>query len=505
MTPVHNRTAGQAPQVGDVISFSVESNFTDDNSNYPGHTAIVSATNVNSSGNGCITIMSENSGDPETATTTALSVGDWYVRRSRPSAPSGLVTTPYIEWLPLGGSTLGPAACSRPPGTRATTPCTWRPRGRATAWWCTGTPRPQQRLGEPDHRPGLRRTGAGLEPGSKTMDVAAEGASNSLVLYQTTSATSTTWTGKTIGQSDNAPALAWNPGNNSMYAAAQGTGNSLVLYWNAPATSATWTSKTIGQSDNAPALAWNSGNNSVSAAAQGASNSLVLYWNTPAVNGAWVNKTIGQAYAAPALAWNPGNSSFYAAAQGTGNSLVLFLNTPAVNGAWVSKTIGQADNAPALAWNTGNKTMYAAAQGTGNNLVLYWNTPAVNGAWVNKTSARPTTHPRWPGTRETVLLRRRPGHRQRPGPVLEHPRRQRHLGQQDHRPGVTARRNRAARKSAGVSGSRAPAPPYFADANHGPGPPRSRWRRTPPAPPRRRRSRASIPRLASLPAGRRPG
>jgi CHAP domain len=339
MTPVHNGTAGQAPQVGDVISFSVESNFTNDGGNYPGHTAIVSATNVNSSGNGSITIMSENYGDPETATTTALSVSDWSVQAIQTFGSGGLVTTPYIEWLPLGGGTA--------------------PAGgvHATAW----------------------------DPGNNSMYVAAEGPNHSLIVYWNTPAINNAWVSKTIGQAYAAPALAWNPGSKTMDVVAEGPSDSLVLYQTTSATSITWTGKTIGQSDNAPALAWNPGNNSMYAAVQGASNALVLYWNTPAINNDWPSKTIGQADNAPALAWNPGNNSMYAAVQGTGNSLVLYWNTPAVNGAWVNKTIGQAYAAPALAWNPGNNSFYAAVQGAGNSLVLYWNTPAINNAWVNKT------------------------------------------------------------------------------------------------------------------------
>jgi|GEM_PF-849404 len=108
MSPVHNGTAGDPPAVGDVISFSVESNFTDDGGYYPGHVAVVSASNVNSSGNGTIHILSENWA--EGAADTELSVSGWRVQPiTTGDSSGGYVSTPYIEWLPLkGGSTPPP-------------------------------------------------------------------------------------------------------------------------------------------------------------------------------------------------------------------------------------------------------------------------------------------------------------------------------------------------------------------------------------------------------------
>jgi len=100
INPVLNST-GQAPQVGNVISFSVESDFSTDMGTYPGHVGIVTASNVNSSGNGSITILSENwSG---TASTMSLTVTNWTVPAIQTQDSSGnSVTTPYVEWLPVG-------------------------------------------------------------------------------------------------------------------------------------------------------------------------------------------------------------------------------------------------------------------------------------------------------------------------------------------------------------------------------------------------------------------
>jgi hypothetical protein len=107
VTPIRNGS-GQAPAAGDVISFSVESNFTDDNGVYPGHTAIVSSSSVNAAGNGSITILSENWG--ETAAPATLGVSHWSVGSITTYDSYGAaVTTPYVEWLPLAGSSASSA------------------------------------------------------------------------------------------------------------------------------------------------------------------------------------------------------------------------------------------------------------------------------------------------------------------------------------------------------------------------------------------------------------
>jgi len=126
ITPVPNGTAGQAPQVGDVISFSVESDFTDDDGFYPGHTAIVAASDVNTTtGLGSITILSENwSGTAKPTTLTYTS--PWTVPAIQTDNGNDvLVSTPYAEWLPLSTPPLGPpppTATGVPPPTGGTSP-----------------------------------------------------------------------------------------------------------------------------------------------------------------------------------------------------------------------------------------------------------------------------------------------------------------------------------------------------------------------------------------------
>jgi hypothetical protein len=102
VTPIQN-DSGQAPAAGDVISFSVESNFTDDSGLYPGHTAIVSSSNVNAAGTGSITILSENWGG--TAAPATIGVSHWSVDAITTYDSNGVAErTPYVEWLPLAGS-----------------------------------------------------------------------------------------------------------------------------------------------------------------------------------------------------------------------------------------------------------------------------------------------------------------------------------------------------------------------------------------------------------------
>ena len=109
---IRNGTAGEAPQVGDVMSFSNTSNYSD-----YGHTSIVVATSVNSKGNGNIVTLNEDWGLPigsGTGAVLTLPVGSWSVSES---ASGGF---PYIEWAATGGSTQSlrittPSTATSPP------------------------------------------------------------------------------------------------------------------------------------------------------------------------------------------------------------------------------------------------------------------------------------------------------------------------------------------------------------------------------------------------------
>jgi hypothetical protein len=81
---IANGTPGVSPQVGDVISFSTTSTFTD-----TGHTGVVVASNVNSEGNGSIELLSENFN--HTGDLKPLAVSHWQV------ASIGFAHTEWIQ------------------------------------------------------------------------------------------------------------------------------------------------------------------------------------------------------------------------------------------------------------------------------------------------------------------------------------------------------------------------------------------------------------------------
>ena len=89
---VANGSVGNAPQVSDVMSFSANSNFQDSDG---GHTGVVVASSVNSSGNGSISLLDEN--DNGTAGLNTITVSDWVVQ------PYGGYS--YIDWLGLTPAT----------------------------------------------------------------------------------------------------------------------------------------------------------------------------------------------------------------------------------------------------------------------------------------------------------------------------------------------------------------------------------------------------------------
>ena len=99
---VSGNGSGQTPQPGDVISFSVLSNFTDSSGYYPGHVALVVAKSATS-----ITILSENWGGRSAYATLGLS-GTRVHSISTENGSGTYVNTPYIEWLPTTASSTPP-------------------------------------------------------------------------------------------------------------------------------------------------------------------------------------------------------------------------------------------------------------------------------------------------------------------------------------------------------------------------------------------------------------
>jgi CHAP domain-containing protein len=86
---------GKRPRAGDVISFSVFSNFTDHDHAFPGHVAIVIAADANG-----LTLLNENWNGGAAVTTLPIS-GTRIHSILTDSKDHGLVTTKYVEWLPL--------------------------------------------------------------------------------------------------------------------------------------------------------------------------------------------------------------------------------------------------------------------------------------------------------------------------------------------------------------------------------------------------------------------
>lgn len=93
MVKVANGTVGQAPQPGDILSFGADT--------ADGHAAVVTASAVDSSGNGSVTVIEENNSATGTST---LSVSGWVV---------GPDAYPTIGWLHSVGSD-GPAVTVSP-------------------------------------------------------------------------------------------------------------------------------------------------------------------------------------------------------------------------------------------------------------------------------------------------------------------------------------------------------------------------------------------------------
>ncbi len=91
---ISNGTIGTAPQPGDVLSYGPTTTY--------GHTSVVTATNVDASGNGSITIMEQNSSVTGVKT---LTVESWVVKASSTVSgwlhkPLQTVDQPYRMYIP---------------------------------------------------------------------------------------------------------------------------------------------------------------------------------------------------------------------------------------------------------------------------------------------------------------------------------------------------------------------------------------------------------------------
>jgi hypothetical protein len=96
VAPIRNgNRGGRRPHPGDVVSFSVFPDFTDHEHNFPGHVAIVIAASAHS-----LTLLNENWNGGAAITSLPIS-GTTIQSILTDSKHHGLVTTRYIEWLPI--------------------------------------------------------------------------------------------------------------------------------------------------------------------------------------------------------------------------------------------------------------------------------------------------------------------------------------------------------------------------------------------------------------------
>jgi hypothetical protein len=120
VTPVVNGS-GVIPEAGDVISFSVSSNFANSPGD-PGHVAIVTSSQLNSNGTGYVKILSENFGGESAVTTLAVKNSAVVPGFKTANSAGKLVSTPHIEWLPsssAASTTLIHTAAALIPGDGA--------------------------------------------------------------------------------------------------------------------------------------------------------------------------------------------------------------------------------------------------------------------------------------------------------------------------------------------------------------------------------------------------
>ena len=153
LTKYVNPTVGRSPQPGDIIAFGTTS---------PGHTVVVAANAVNSSGNGTLTVMSQNDAGSTTGWRT-LTVAAWRV--------GAIGTQPATAWLHQNIITFGELAL----GTTVTTQYKYQGIVFGRAGYSTGYPyngtdqtSPTSPIlsGRPVFRGGIR--GTFVKPGTTT-------------------------------------------------------------------------------------------------------------------------------------------------------------------------------------------------------------------------------------------------------------------------------------------------------------------------------------------------
>jgi len=112
---ITNGTAGLAPHPDDVMSYGATSTY--------GHTSVVSASNVNASGNGSITIIEENAA---ASGSTALTVTNWSVIGDAGAVSGWLTANPPALTLSISKTGMGSGSVtSDPTGIKCGSACAY--------------------------------------------------------------------------------------------------------------------------------------------------------------------------------------------------------------------------------------------------------------------------------------------------------------------------------------------------------------------------------------------
>ncbi|HXA30499.1 MAG TPA: putative Ig domain-containing protein [Candidatus Angelobacter sp.] len=354
---VANSTSGQAPAAGDVLSYGSTSTA--------GHTSVVTGAQVNSSGNGSVTVIEENA---SSSGTENLTVSGWTIQAS--PAVSG--------WL------HDPNANPAPPQLTAASPASNIVIGQPYRYTfqASGSPSPTFAV-----QSGQLPSGLSLNATSGVLS----GTPNVTGAF-TFTVSASNGVGSPAVTGSLAMAAAWGPSDYPAVALQNGgvtevvverVDHSLWEYYNFNG-SLTWNPDQIagsGSAYSASAMALQNGN-VTEVAVEGPSNSLEEYYN---LNGslAWNPDEIagsGSTFSAPAIVVQNGGCPgspcgvTQVVVQGAGNSLQEYYN---FNGSltWNPDQIagsGSAYSAPAMALQNGNVTE-VAVEGPSNGLEEYYN------------------------------------------------------------------------------------------------------------------------------------
>jgi hypothetical protein len=370
LTQVYNPTSGQAPSPGDVLSYGATTGN--------GHTSVVTASSVNGSGNGSISVIEQNNSSGGAG---SMSVSNWKVNSNigypvtgwlhngtppPPPTDSGLATSMVYD--SVGGShaaAQGPNHSliyyHKPPGAPATGP------------WAV------QHID--DNPTTFSAPSIAIAPDG-SLHIAAEGASRSLKYYYIPNGGSS-WSGYQV---DNNPTTFSTPSiavesNGTAHIAVEGPNHSLKHYYGS---FGAWNGQNVDNSANTfapPSLVLGS-DGSEKIAVQGASNTLWYYWAARAgqFNSMAVNLN-PQTFSAPSMAIDA-TGTLHIAAQGPTHTLSHYW-IAAGGTSWNGEQVDSHANTyapPSLVLGSdGSKKI--AVEGANNSLWFYWAGASSPGGW----------------------------------------------------------------------------------------------------------------------------